>query len=58
MHSANNISKFTDAIYSRITNGRVFTEKLFSTHMIQKLFFLHLFTDLFCKDVSSFSMIN
>ena len=38
--------------YSGTANGRVLNKELY-TQTIQTLVFLHLFTELFCKDVSS-----
>ena len=41
----------TDELYSGIANGRVLTVELYA-HRNQKSIFLHLFTELFHKDIS------
>ena len=44
-------------IFCNHTNGRVLNEKLYA-HGIQKLIFLHIFTELFRKEFSSLVRIN
>ena len=46
-----------DEVYSEIANDKVLTQDR-HTQGIQKLSFLHLFTDLFHKDISSLLRIN
>ena len=51
---AKHIMEHADEIYSRITYDRVLTDRI-SIHIIQGIIFLHLFTYLFCYNVSHFS---
>ena len=44
---------YADVLYSGIANGIVFIVKICYTHVNAKIFFLHLFTDLFRKNAFS-----